>query len=150
MTWKLIWQRCWPSRALPPLYRSASLSLISSLSSCCSSLTLSSSPSSSWLITSGRVVLLPPRGLFLLCRPSLCCCFASRGPSPDSATTAHKTTSACQQNTIGNKNVPIQLAQCWFSGLAISNAKIQIYIFSTKIYGSNFIKQHSQTVMVWN
>ena len=24
---------------------------------------------------------------------------------------------------IGNESVPIQLAQCWFSGLAISNAK---------------------------
>ena len=30
-----------------------------------------------------------------------------------------------------------------------SNAKIKIY-FSNKKYGSNFIKQHSQTVMVWN
>jgi len=43
---------------------------------------------------------------------------------------------------IGNKSVPIQLAECRFPGLAISNAKIQIYIFSNKIYGSNFIKQH--------
>jgi len=31
--------------------------------------------------------------------------------------------------------VPIQLAQCWFPGLAISNAKTQIY-FSNKIHGS--------------
>jgi len=43
---------------------------------------------------------------------------------------------------IGNESVPIQLAQCWFPGLAASNAEI--------IYGSNFIKQHSETVMVWN
>jgi len=34
-------------------------------------------------------------------------------------------------------------------GLAISNAKISIY-FSNKIHGSNFIKQHSETVMVWS
>jgi len=26
--------------------------------------------------------------------------------------------------TVGNESVPIQLAQCWFSGLAIFNAKI--------------------------
>ena len=49
----------------------------------------------------------------------------------------------------GNGSVPIQLAQCRFPELAISNAKILIY-FSNKIYGSNFIKQHSETVMVWN
>jgi len=47
----------------------------------------------------------------------------------------------------GNENAPIQLAQCRFPGLAISNAKILIY-FSNKIYGSNFIKQHSEAVMV--
>ena len=44
-------------------------------------------------------------------------------------------------------SVPIQLAQCRSPGLAIFNAKILIY-FSSKIYGSNFIKQHSETVMV--
>ena len=48
---------------------------------------------------------------------------------------------------IGNESVPIQSAQCWFPGLAISSAKIQIY-FSNKIYGSNFVKQHSETVTV--
>ena len=47
----------------------------------------------------------------------------------------------------GNENAPIQLAQCRFPGLAISDAKILIY-FSNKIYGSNFIKQHSEAVMV--
>jgi len=47
------------------------------------------------------------------------------------------------------KSAPIQLAQCRFHGLAISNAKILIY-FSNKIHGSNFIKQRSETVMVWN
>jgi len=52
---------------------------------------------------------------------------------------------------VGNESVPIQLAQCRFRGLAISSAKILIYtFFSNKIYGSNFIKQHSETVMVWN
>jgi len=50
---------------------------------------------------------------------------------------------------IGNESVPIQLAQCWFPRLAISNAK-NINIFSTKIYGSDFVKQHSETVMLWN
>jgi len=50
-------------------------------------------------------------------------------------------------HAMGNESVPIQLAQCWFSVLAISSAKIQIYI-SSKIYGSDFIKQHSETVMV--
>jgi len=29
-----------------------------------------------------------------------------------------------QKSAIGNESVPIQLAQCWFPGLAISNAKI--------------------------
>jgi len=50
---------------------------------------------------------------------------------------------------VGSESVPIQLAQCRFRGLAISSAKILIYtFFSNKIYGSNFIKQHSETVMV--
>ena len=49
---------------------------------------------------------------------------------------------------IGNESVPIQLAQCWFPGLATSNAKIWRYFL--KIYGSDFIKQQSETVMVWN
>ena len=40
---------------------------------------------------------------------------------------------------IWNKNALIQLAQCRFPGLAIPNAKV---------YGSNFIQQHSETVMV--
>jgi len=39
---------------------------------------------------------------------------------------------------IGNESVPIQLAQCRFPGLAVSN----------KIYASNFIKQHSEAVTV--
>jgi len=33
---------------------------------------------------------------------------------------------------IGNESVPIQLAQCWFRGLAISNTKV--YIFLKNIY----------------
>ena len=43
-----------------------------------------------------------------------------------------------------NESVPIQLAQCWLHGLAISNAKIKIY-FAHKIYRNNFIKQQSET-----
>jgi len=50
---------------------------------------------------------------------------------------------------IGHKSAPIQLAQCWFPGLAISSAKIFVY-FSNKIYGSDFVEQHTETVMVWN
>ena len=48
---------------------------------------------------------------------------------------------------IRNESVPIQLAQCRFPGLAISNAKTVVYC-PNEIYGSNFIKQHSETVMV--
>ena len=57
-----------------------------------------------------------------------------------------------QTGRVGNESVPIQLAQCWFPGLAISSARpeISIYFFSNKIRGSNFIKQHSETVTVWN
>jgi len=52
------------------------------------------------------------------------------------------------KTSVGDESVPIQMAQCWFPGLAISNAKIVIY-FSNRIHGSNFIKQHSETVMVF-
>jgi len=48
---------------------------------------------------------------------------------------------------IGNESVPIQLTQCWFPGLAVSNAKIKIY-FSNELHETDFIKQHSETVMV--
>jgi len=50
---------------------------------------------------------------------------------------------------IGNESVPIQLAQCWFPGLAIFNAKTE-HIFWNKVCKSNFIKKQSETVMVWN
>ena len=53
----------------------------------------------------------------------------------------------CYDPHVGNECAPIQLAQCRFPGLAISNAKILIY-FSNKIYGNNLIKQHSESVMV--
>ena len=32
--------------------------------------------------------------------------------------------SVCSRSCTGNESVPIQLAQCWFTELAISNAKI--------------------------
>ena len=51
-----------------------------------------------------------------------------------------------RRSTTANESVPIQLAQC----RAICNAKILIYIFSNKIHGSNFITQHSETVMIRN
>jgi len=50
---------------------------------------------------------------------------------------------------IGNESAPIQMTQCRFPGMAISSAKILIYL-SNKICGNNFIKQHSETVMIWN
>ena len=50
-------------------------------------------------------------------------------------------------DAVGNESAPIQLAQCRFPGPAISNARILIYLLN-KIYGSNFIKHHSETVMV--
>ena len=50
--------------------------------------------------------------------------------------------------TIGNKCVPIQLAQCRFPGQTFFSAKILIYFFSNKMCRSNFIKQHSETVIV--
>jgi len=56
-------------------------------------------------------------------------------------------TAVLDEQNIGNESALIQLAQCWFHGLAISNAKILIY-FSDKIYGSNSVKQHSETVTV--
>jgi len=49
------------------------------------------------------------------------------------------------RDAIGNESAP--LAQCWFPRLAIFNARILIY-FSNEIYGSNFIKQQSEIVMV--
>jgi len=56
---------------------------------------------------------------------------------------------AARGNGTGNESVPIQLAQCRFPGLAISTAEILMY-FSSKICGSNFIKQHSGSVVVSN
>ena len=50
---------------------------------------------------------------------------------------------------IRNKSLLIQLAQSRFLCLAISSAKIVIY-FSNKIYRSDVIKQHSETVIVWD
>ena len=50
---------------------------------------------------------------------------------------------------IENDSVPIRLAQYRFPGLAIYNDKILLF-FSNKICGSNFIKQHSETVIVRN
>ena len=48
---------------------------------------------------------------------------------------------------IGNESAPKQLAQFRLPGLTVNNAEILIY-FSNKIHGNNFIKQHSETVMV--
>ena len=49
---------------------------------------------------------------------------------------------------VGNKSVPMQLAQCWYTGLAIlSSAKVEMY-FWNKICGNSFIKQHLETVVL--
>jgi len=52
-----------------------------------------------------------------------------------------------RRSKIGHETVPIQVAQCWFPGLAISCAKIYVY-FLNKMHASNVIKQHSETVTV--
>jgi len=49
-------------------------------------------------------------------------------------------------NSTGNESVPIQLVQCRFHGLAISNAKILIHFFQTKHTEAIFFKQHPETV----
>ena len=63
------------------------------------------------------------------------------------ATDRHISTYTCMfsLHIIGNESVPIQLARYRFPGLAISDAKILLYFFSDGIYGSNFIKEHSET-----
>ena len=50
---------------------------------------------------------------------------------------------------IGKESAPIYLAQCRFTELAVSNVKTSVH-FSSKLYGSNIVKQHSEIVMVWN
>jgi len=48
---------------------------------------------------------------------------------------------------IGNESVPIQLTQCRFPGLAISNTKILIYIFQIKY--TETILSNSTRKLVW-
>jgi len=69
------------------------------------------------------------------------------GRASDTSTVTYTCCSSIAVNT-RNKRVLILLAQCWFPGLAISNAKIQIIYFSKKMHRSNFIKQHSEIAMV--
>jgi len=47
---------------------------------------------------------------------------------------------------IGNESVPIQLAQCWFPGLAIFNAKYK-YIFQIKC--TKAILSNSTRKLLW-
>ena len=60
--------------------------------------------------------------------------------SPDNAHTASR---HVHVRSVGNDTVPIQLTgtvlDCWFPGLAISNAKIAVY-FSNEIYGGSFLR----------
>jgi len=67
------------------------------------------------------------------------------GSQADRQTQTHASEHLTHVVATGNKSVPIQLVHCRFPGLAISTAKILIH-FSSKIYGSNFIKQHWETV----
>jgi len=50
---------------------------------------------------------------------------------------------------IGNESVPIQLAQCWFSGLAITSVKIQICFFSKKIQYTEAILSNCTRKLLW-
>jgi len=60
---------------------------------------------------------------------------------------AHNDSGINQHLLIGNESVPIQLAQCRFSGLAISSAKILI-LFSNKIY-TEAILSDSTRILLW-
>ena len=62
-----------------------------------------------------------------------------------------KTVNSCyamqQPNkTTGNSSVPIQLARCWFPGLAISDAKKNNYIFQIK-YAEAIISNSTQKLL---
>jgi len=48
---------------------------------------------------------------------------------------------------IGNESVSIQLAQCWFPGVAVSNAKMQIYFFRIKY--TEAILSNSTRKLMW-
>ena len=47
-------------------------------------------------------------------------------PVTDRGTASISTRQTARANCIGNESVPIQLAQCWFPGLAIYNGRFQI------------------------
>jgi len=47
-------------------------------------------------------------------------------PVTDRGTASISTRQTARANSIGNESVPIQLAQCWFPGLAIYNGRFQI------------------------
>ena len=49
-------------------------------------------------------------------------------------------------NCIQNKSAPIQLAQCWFPGLAISNAKILIFF---QIKYTEAVLSNSTRKLLW-
>jgi len=49
---------------------------------------------------------------------------------------------------LGNESVPILLAQCWFPGLAISNAKYK-YIFQIKQNNTEAILSNSTQKLLW-
>jgi len=51
------------------------------------------------------------------------------------------------ESATGNESVPIQLAQCWFPGLAISNAKYE-YIFPIK-YMEAILSNSTRKLLWW-
>ena len=104
------------------------------ISSCDSWITMASRYCFDWL--NFRDLFIPPVNTMLARRrhPSGC-----RRSSLQLGLRCSRWRSQAASNRIGNESVPKQLAQCWFPGLAISIAKIQI-CFCSKIYGNNFYR----------
>jgi len=76
-----------------------------------------------------QVCVDPPR-ITALTLPARCCAQTSATDMDRKATAVDGTVGRTDGQTtvtthrIGNESVPIQLAQCWYRGLPISNAKI--------------------------
>jgi len=87
--------------------------------------------------------------LWIHLRINLVWAYPSRAPTPKCPESGGRTERQTD-HSVESKSALIQLAQCQFPQPAISNAKILIYLSEKNIYRSNFIKQHSETVTVWN
>jgi len=100
--------------------------------------------------------------LWIHLRINLVWAYPSRAPTPKCPESGGQTERQTDQSmcnsrlhlmlctAVENTSALIQLAQCQFPQPAISNAKILIYLSEKNTYRSNFIKQHSETVTVWN